>query len=117
MAAVGNATIEQVEDASLLLPMFPGGPSRIVFPLSGIREAPVSGALSPLQEDALRSIPGAEVSSYAWLPLVGLLSATDPSGRTTSYERNASGKLRRVLDPLARPTAAWLYSPDDRLSQ
>ena len=117
VAAVGNATIEQVEDASLLLPMFPGGPSRIVFPLSGIREAPVSGALSPLQEDALRSIPGAEVSSYAWRPLVGLLSATDPSGRTTSYERNASGKLRRVLDPLSRPTAAWLYSPDDRLSQ
>lgn len=111
VAAVGNATIEQVEDASLLLPMFPGGPSRIVFPLSGIREAPVSGALSPLQEDALRSIPGAEVSSYAWQPLVGLLSATDPSGRTTS------GKLRRVLDPLARPTAAWLYSPDDRLRQ
>ncbi|HIT47640.1 MAG TPA: hypothetical protein IAC35_07275, partial [Candidatus Cryptobacteroides merdipullorum] len=38
VAAVGNATIEQVEDASLLLPMFPGGPSRIVLPLSGIRE-------------------------------------------------------------------------------
>ena len=117
VAVVGNASIEQVEDASLLIPMFPGGPSRIVFPLSGIREAPVSGALSPMQEDALRSIPGAEVSSYAWQPLVGLLSATDPSGRTTSYERNASGKLRRVLDPLARPTAAWLYSPDDRLRQ
>ena len=117
VAAVGNATIEQVEDASLLIPMFPGGPSRIVFPLSGIRDAPVSGALSPLQDDALRSIPGAEVSSYAWRPLVGLLSSTDPSGRTTSYERNASGKLRRVLDPLARPTAAWLYSPDDRLRQ
>ena len=62
-------------------------------------------------------IPGAEVTSYAWRPLVGLLSATDPSGRTVSYERNASGKLRRVLDPLARPTAAWLYSPDDRLRQ
>ena len=117
VAVVGNATIEQVEKADAPLPTTTGRPPLGVLPLSGIRQSPVSGALSTLQEDALRSIPGAEVTSYAWRPLVGLLSATDPSGRTVSYERNASGKLRRVLDPLSRPTAAWLYSPDDRLSQ
>ena len=117
VAAVGNATIEQVEKAGAPLPTTTGRPPTGPLPLSGIRESPLSGALSPLQEEALRSIPRAEVTSYAWRPLVGLLSATDPSGRTVSYERNASGKLRRVLDPLSRPTAAWLYSPDDRLSQ
>lgn len=82
---------------------------------AGIPESPLQAELPEELDSALRAIPGAEVTSLSWLPLVGTSAVTDPSGRTTTYRHNRNGKLRQILDPLSRPIQAWLYSPDDRL--
>ena len=87
---------------------------KAVSGLSGIENAPLSGALSSTQVSALRNISGAEVTTWEYAPLVGLTKETTPDGRSTSYTYNASGKLHQVLDDLGRKTAAYLYSPDNK---
>ena len=87
---------------------------KAVTGLSGIENAPLSGALSSTQVSALRNISGAEVTTWEYAPLVGLTKETTPDGRSTSYTYNASGKLHQVLDDLGRKTVAYLYSPDNK---
>ena len=87
---------------------------KAVSGLSGIENAPLSGALSSTQISALRNLSGAEVTVWEYAPLVGLTKETTPDGRSTSYTYNASGKLHQVLDDLGRKTAAYLYSTDNQ---
>ena len=45
--------------------------------------------------DSLRnSLPEAHVSTYTYRPLIGMISATAPDGRTTYYEYDAAGRLQ-----------------------
>ena len=82
--------------------------------LSGIDNAPLSGALSSAQASALRAISGAEATTWEYSPLVGLTKETTSDGRATTYTYNATGKLHQVLDDLGRKTGAYLYSTDNR---
>lgn len=99
VAQIVGATLAQVKEVS---------------GLSGIENAPLSGALSSTQVSALRNLSGTEVTTWEYAPLVGLTKETTPDGRSTSYTYNASGKLHQVLDDLGRKTAAYLYSPDNK---
>lgn len=44
------------------------------------------------------SLPGALVTTYTYIPLVGINSETDPAGRTTYYEYDALGRLKLIKD-------------------
>ncbi len=87
---------------------------KAVSGLSGIENAPLSGALSSAQASALRAISGAEATTWEYSPLVGLTKETTSDGRATTYTYNATGKLHQVLDDLGRKTGAYLYSTDNR---
>ena len=55
------------------------------------------------QVDELRLCPvGAQMTTMTYRPLVGVTSQTDPSGRTTTYEYDALGRLLRVRDEQGR---------------
>lgn len=81
--------------------------------LSGLSSAPLEGDASEY-DDALRALPGSSVTTYGYLPLVGVTSETGPDGRTTTYTYNATGKLFEVLDALGCTTRTYLYSTDNR---
>ena len=99
VAQIVGATLDQV---------------KAVSGLSGIENAPLSGALTSAQVSGLRNISGAELTVWEYAPLVGLTKETTPDGRSTTYTYNASGKLHQILDDLGRKTAAYLYSPDNK---
>lgn len=49
--------------------------------------------------DALREkLPDAQVWTYTYKPLVGMMTATDPAGKTTYYDYDAYGRLSGVRD-------------------
>lgn len=49
--------------------------------------------------DALREkLPDAQVWTYTYKPLVGMLTATDPAGKTTYYDYDAYGRLTGMRD-------------------
>ena len=64
--------------------------------LSGIATTPLTGALSGIQESALRNLPGSLVTTYTYKPFVGVTSITDPSGRITYYNYDSLGRLESL---------------------
>lgn len=48
--------------------------------------------------DALRTLPGAMVTTYTYDPLVGMTSVTDPNGKTVYYEYDGYNRLSLVRD-------------------
>lgn len=61
---------------------------------------------------SLRTAPqlvGALLSTYAYKPLVGLTSQTDPAGRTVTYEYDALGRLIRTRDEQGRILSQQQY--------
>ena len=79
--------------------------------LSGINTTPLPGSAAGY-ESALRAIPGVEVTTYEYTPMLGLTKVTGPDGRSESYTYNSSGKLRHVLDDLLERVSAHYYSAD-----
>jgi YD repeat-containing protein len=70
-------------------------------------EAPAN---STTRLDELRLHPvGAQMTSYTYDPLVGMTSQTDPTGRTTTYEYDALGRLLHVRDEQGRLVKANEY--------
>ncbi|MDR1348118.1 MAG: RHS repeat protein [Prevotellaceae bacterium] len=65
-------------------------------------------------ENSLRSIPGAQVTALEYYPFVGLKKMTDPSGKATLYDYNATGKLKSVTDDANNLHNKYYYSPDDK---
>jgi YD repeat-containing protein len=58
---------------------------------------------TPVLIDELRLHPvGAQMSSYTYDPSVGMTSQTDATGRTTTYEYDALGRLLRTRDEQGR---------------
>ena len=66
--------------------------------LSDIEFTPLEMELSSNQENALRSLPYAHVTTYTYKPLIGIESITDPSGRRKSYDYDSSGRLVAIKD-------------------
>lgn len=66
--------------------------------LGNYRTLPLTDCLSDIQDVALRNIPGASVTTYKYIPFVGVSEIKDPSGRKTTYEYDSTGKLARVID-------------------
>lgn len=52
--------------------------------------------LTIAQEAALRNIPKAMVTTYSYLPLIGLASVTDPSGNTQTYSYDDCRRLSEI---------------------
>jgi YD repeat-containing protein len=52
---------------------------------------------------------GALVTTYAYSPLIGLISSTNPYGSTTYYEYDNYGRLQHVRDNALQPIAAYKY--------
>ena len=44
------------------------------------------------------TLSGAMVTTFTYDPLVGVTSTTDPKGRTTYYEYDGLGRLKRTVD-------------------
>jgi hypothetical protein len=64
--------------------------------------------MSPIE--ALRErLPDALVSTYTYKPLVGILTATDPSGRTIYYDYDAFGRLIQIRDEAGNPVQSYEY--------
>lgn len=80
--------------------------------------APLSGGMDATTAGLLRSslAAPAEVTVYAWDPLVGLTATTGPDGRTTTYEYNLTGKLKGIRDDGGHLVEEYRYSPDNKLN-
>lgn len=72
-----------------------------------------------LSADDLAALDGLRTSRKEWhvttatyIPLVGMASTTDPSGRETSYEYNAHNHLIRVRDHKGKVVNEYEYSFD-----
>ncbi|MDO7852969.1 RHS repeat domain-containing protein [Hymenobacter convexus] len=60
--------------------------------------------------DELRLCPAdARMTTYTHIPLVGVASQTDPSGRTTTYEYDVLGRLVRTSDEQGRILSQQQY--------
>jgi YD repeat-containing protein len=60
--------------------------------------------------DDVRICPqDAQLTTYAFDPLAGMTSQTDPSGRTTFYEYDALGRLLRTRDDQGRILSQQRY--------
>ncbi len=57
-----------------------------------------SAALSDSQDNALRTIPGASVTTYKYKPFVGVSEIKDNSGRATKYTYDPYGRLSAIRD-------------------
>lgn len=76
----------------------------------------VAGAAEPSASDmaAINNLRpntslNALVSTYTYKPLVGILTATDPSGTTTYYEYDTFGRLKRTKDVDGRTIQEYDY--------
>ena len=88
---------------------------RAISGLSNIHNTPLPGGLGDIEQTLRANVPvETGVSSWDYLPLVGMIKATDPSGRSVTYEHNGTGKLKSVRDDLGRLTDAYLYSTDNK---
>jgi YD repeat-containing protein len=65
------------------------------------------GNLVALQKDP--SLSHALLATYSYRPLVGMTSQTDPTGRTTTYEYDALGRLIRTRDEQNRILSQQQY--------
>ena len=66
-----------------------------------ILNAPTSDAQLRTELDKIRAglaATKAMVTTYTYLPLIGITSATDPSGKTVFYEYDAFGRLMHIRD-------------------
>lgn len=57
-----------------------------------------AGGLTTPNENTLRGLSGALVTTFTYDPMVGLLTQTDPSGYTTHYHYDGFNRLKEVRD-------------------
>lgn len=94
VACVENATFEEVNGIRYF---------------GNLENAPLPGSLSFAQNSYLRQLPGAQVTTYTYLPFVGLGSVMDAAGIETHYEYDAEGRLLRITDHQGQLMDAYEY--------
>lgn len=87
----GLYLIGKVENASLTN-------VKKVSGLSALEKTPLTGTLSNVQEMELRKLAGTLVTTYDYLPYVGVISVTDPAGIKVQYQYDSYGRLKNVTD-------------------
>jgi YD repeat-containing protein len=76
---------------------------------------PLSDGLGDLEYLSLKSIyPNAKITKFDYKPLAGLTKITDPSGKVTTYNYNATGKLKSIIDDLNNFNSRYFYSTDNK---
>ena len=80
IAQIDNATYEEVKQAL----------GNILPESFSVQDAPDMMSIANLRS----GLPEAHVSTYTYTPLIGMISATTPDGRTTYYEYDAAGRLQ-----------------------
>ncbi|NAS29693.1 hypothetical protein GTQ40_01800 [Flavobacteriaceae bacterium R38] len=73
-------------------------PSGTITNLQYLSENDTEAALKTALDNLRGQFPNALISTYTYKPLVGVLSMTDPSGYTMTYEYDAFNRLERVRD-------------------
>ena len=83
--------------------------------LSNIESNPIAGSMS-FYENKLRtlSVAGKDVTTYYYLPFVGLLNINTPDGKVINYIYNSDGKLKRIEDNEGKSVEGVYYSPDNK---
>lgn len=94
VALVENATFEEVNGIRYF---------------GNLGNTPLSESLSLEQNSALRQLPAARVTTYTYLPFVGLSSVVDAAGVETHYEYDAEGRLLRITDHQGQLMDAYEY--------
>ena len=90
IAEIKNATLTEV--------------TAVLNSIFGVNSVDALSALTTPNEGKLkdgslqRALPDAHVTTYTYQPLVGLLTATNPSGITVYYEYDTFGRLKRTKD-------------------
>lgn len=77
--------------------------------LGNLEKAPLGKGLSLEQNSYLRHLPGALVTTYNYIPFVGLSSVMDAAGIETHYEYDSDGRLIRITDHQGKLTDAYEY--------
>lgn len=71
------------------------------------------GTLLESEENRLRQLSDAELTTYEYIPYVGISKETNPRGEFTTYDYNEHGKLRAVYKFL-NPICSYIYSTDNK---
>jgi YD repeat protein len=66
--------------------------------LDNIESEPLTAGLNSEQEQQLRNLSDAHVTTYTYKPLIGITSVVDPSGRRKCYDYDPSGRLISIKD-------------------
>jgi YD repeat-containing protein len=94
IAEIKNATYAEVETAA-----------KSVFSVASMDalSALVIPNETKLKDGSLqKALPHAQVTTFTYKPLVGILTSTDPHGITTTYEYDGFGRLQTIKDENSR---------------
>ncbi|MDR2950603.1 MAG: RHS repeat protein [Prevotella sp.] len=101
IAEIKNATLTEV--------------TAVLSSVFGVSTADALSALTTPNEAKLKdgslqkALPNALVTTYTYKPLVGILTATDSAGLTTTYEYDTFGRLIRIKDPAGKIIQSYNY--------
>lgn len=102
VAEIRNATLREV--------------NAVLNSTLGVSSADVLSTLVTPNETKLkngslqRALPNSQVTTYTHKPLMGVISSTDPTGLTTTYEYDTFGRLAKIKDPDGHVIESYEYN-------